>query len=594
MQEPSIRSFTLEYYRSLGAELTPLDANARRWEVRWPQRRISITFDHASDPVDAPSGMPDERPITPVSPHWRAILEECTREQTVSYRHVVSRPIDQPAQLFESLLPGGFRVESATLIEVLPRTAVAFTHRVSFEAPAMSAREEDLHLDVVDPDTGERLDVLSEACYSFLTIPVDPPQQPTYQLEALYEKAVSWLDARTEEKGQQLELQLAGRLAEAEARVRDYFNGQVSMILREEERELTNRLEDLVRRRKETKIPQAMTKQEEEAERLVIDIEHLHVRRELDAEGLRRDEAARVEAERARHEVTVETRLVGVCHVTYDEVRYELAIARGSEQGRLTVAYLPTTGELFLPVCPQCGDDIRQPGLLDNGQACCHRCAARHLAASAGAPETAPAVACDRCGTETPHSLVQRCHLTETPYCVACALDCVECGKVTRRNLLRPSPGGRGMVCPDHLITCGTCHQSALPRETFMCPICEERHCLSEADHCPSCMMPACHRCSRVVLGHCLACTQLKRVRDDHPHVQIIKAQYPDLGRKRLVWRWSRAGEFALIEWRSLTGAWGRLILNTQDHLVLGQRSTGAVTNVKNRMLAYFGWASEE
>jgi hypothetical protein len=589
MQEPSIRSFTLDYYRSLGAELTPLDAQARRWEVRWPQRHLSITFDHASETA----GEVEERPITPVSAHWRAILEECTREQTVSYRHVVSRPIDQPAQLFEPILPGGFRVESARLIEVLPRTAIAFSHRVTYEAPAMSARDEELHLDAIDPETGDRLDILSEACFSFLTIPVDPPQTPALSLEKLHERALSWLDARTEAKGAELERQMSPRLEEALARVRSHVAGQVADILRAEERALIAKLEDLVRRKGETRLPAAMAKLEEEAERLVIEIEHLHVRRELEADGLRRDESARLDAERERHEVTVNTCLVGVCQVTYDEVRYELTLSRGTEHGRLTIAYLPTTGELFLPSCPQCGQSIRQPGFLDNGQACCHRCAARHLAASAGAPEAPATTACDRCGTETPESLVQRCHLTATPYCVACALDCVECGKVTRRNLLRPSPSGRGMVCPDHLITCATCHQGALPRETFVCPICEERHCLAEADHCPSCAMPACRRCSRVVLGHCLACTQLTRVRADHPHVAIILSQYPDLARKRLSWRWSKAGEFALIEWRSLSGAWGRFILNTQDHLLLSQSRMGAVAHLSHRLMAYFGWGNE-
>ncbi|GEM_PF-2294013 len=592
MQEPSIRSFTLDYYRSLGAELTPLDATSRRWEVRWPQRRLSITFGHTSEPLDAPADASEERPISLVSPHWRAILEECTREQTVSYRHVVSRPIDHPAQLFEPILPGGFRVESARLIEVLSRSAIAFSHRVTYEAPAMSSREEELHLDAIDPETGDRLDVLSEACFSFLTIPADPPGNPSYQLENLHERAIAWLDSRTEQKGEILEQALAPRFEEAASRVRASVAGQVSKILEAEERALIARVEDLIRRKGETRIPAAIAKLETDAERLLVEIEHLHVQRELDAEGLRRDEAARLEAERERHEVTVETRLVGVCHVSYDEVRYELTLSRGSERGFLHVAYLPTTGEIFLPACPQCGSDIRQPGFLDNGQACCHRCAARHLAASAGAPEQLRTVACDRCGTETPVPLVQCCHLTATPYCVACALDCVECGKVTRRNLLRPSPSGRGMVCPDHLITCATCQASALPRETFKCPICEERHCLAEADHCPSCAMPACRRCSRVVLGHCLACAQLKRVREDHPHVAIVRSQYPDLARRRLTWRWSKAGEFALIEWRSLSGAQGRFILNTQDHLLLSQSRVGAAANVKNRVMAYFGWNS--
>ncbi|MNT83690.1 hypothetical protein D3C72_2235960 [compost metagenome] len=85
----------------------------------------------------------------------------------------------------------------------------------------------------------------------------------------------------------------------------------------------------------------------------------------------------------------------------------------------------------------------------------------------------------------------------------------------------------------------------------------------------------------------------MKRVREDHPHVAIVRAQYPDLARRRLTWRWSKAGEFALIEWQSLTGAWGRFILNTQDHLLLSQTRQSALANLSGRVLGYFGWGSE-
>lgn len=573
MQEPSIRSFTLDYYRSLGAELTPLDPGARRWEIRLPQndpasKALAITFDPGSDDSQV-------RPMGRTTPQWRAILEACTQARPVAYRHIVTEPINHATELFEAQLPG-FGVTAARLVSVRPRTAVGFSHRVTFDAPAMNARHEELHHDLLDALTGERLDALSERFYSLPAIPIEPPRDPRHlAVETLHAQAISHVDARTEERGTALEADLAPRLKEAEERITQYYAGQIAQLLKDEEAELDARLEHLVRRTQETKLPGAIAKLQAEAEKVAIELEQIRVRRELEGDGIRAAERARFEAEHARHEITVETTLVSVAYVTFDVVTYALTL----DEGTLEVSYVPVTRQLALPNCPRCGLAIAHgegapaPGGLD-GRIVCHRCAPETALEAIQAPRRM-AEPCSRCGVMTPREAIQRCHLTEAPYCVVCAVSCHDCGEVTARELLRPNPDGRGMVCPDHAIRCSSCHLSVLPRETFTCPACQDRHCHAHASLCPDCGMPTCIRCAREQGGHCGACSQLKRVASNHDLVRVVHELLPGLKRFGLSWRLAEVGEFALLEWRAPMGRRGRLVLSTQDYLLVSQRERG-------------------
>ncbi len=573
MQEPSIRSFTLDYYRSLGAELTPLDPGARSWEIRLPQKdpagkALNITFEPTADDSQV-------RPMGRTTPQWRAILEACTQARPVAYRHIVTDPIAHAAELFGTLLPG-FGVTAAKLVSVRPRTAVGFSHRVTFDAPAMAARHEELHHDLLDALTGERLDALSERFYTLPAIPIDPPRDPRHlAVETLHAQAISHVDARTEERGNALEAELAPRLAEAEERIAHYYAGQIAQLLKDEEAELDAKLEHLVRRTQETKLPGAIVKLQAEAEKVTVELEQIRIRRELEGEHIREAERSRLEAERARHEITLETALVSVAYVTYDVVTYALELP----QGTLEVSYVPVTQQLMLPNCPRCGlaiahgEGAPQPGGHD-GRVVCHRCAPEAEAAEAQAPKRL-AEPCTRCGVMSPHEAIQRCHLTQTAFCVVCAVTCHDCGEVTSRELLRPNPNGRGMVCPDHAIRCQSCHLSVLPRETFTCPACKERHCHAHANPCSDCGMPTCIRCAREHGDHCAACSALKRIRSDHDLVRVVHELLPALKRFGLSWRMAEVGEFALLEWRAPLGRRGRLVLSTQDYYLVSQRERG-------------------
>ncbi|HEY9856402.1 MAG TPA: hypothetical protein V6D05_11730 [Stenomitos sp.] len=573
MQEPSIRSFTLDYYRSLGAELTPLDPGARSWEIRLPQKdpagkALNITFDPNPDDSQV-------RPMGRTTPQWRAILEACTQARPVAYRHIVTEPIHHASELFAARLPG-FGVKGAQLVSVRPRTAVGFSHRVTFDAPAMAARHEELHHDLLDALTGERLDALSETFYTLPAIPIDPPRDPrNLAIETLHVQAIAHVDARTEERGNALEAELSPRLKEAEERIALYYAGQVAQLLKDEEAELDAKLEHLVRRTQETKLPGAITKLQAEAEKVTLELEQIRIRRELEGEGIREAERARLEAERARHEITLETTLVSVAFVTYDVVTYALEL----EQGTLEITYVPVTHQLSLPNCPRCGLAIAHgegappPGGVD-GRVVCHRCVPGTVGEAAQAAKRV-AEPCSRCGVMTPHEAIQRCHLTGAAYCVVCAVTCHDCGEVTARELLRPNPSGRGMVCPDHTIRCNSCHLSVLPRETFTCPACKERHCHSHSSLCPDCGMPTCIRCAREREGHCGACSALKRIRSDHDLVRVVHELLPSLKRLGLGWRLAEVGEYALLEWRAPLGRRGRLILSTQDYFLVSQRERG-------------------
>lgn len=240
--------------------------------------------------------------------------------------------------------------------------------------------------------------------------------------------------------------------------------------------------------------------------------------------------------------------------------------------------------------CPRCGDGIGAP-LLVTGDTLCPACVERLVAMHTPASRTMPS--CSRCGTDVAESAIQRCHLTETPYCMACAVRCVECDQVTQRDLLRPNPSGRGMVCPDHLQACATCDEAELPRQMFECPSCEKRHCQRDASRCPSCETPACRRCTRTLEDHCRACARLKPVPAHHPHVELVRTLYPHLARGQRTWRWSKAGEYALIEWKRPLGSWGRVVLNIQDHLSVAAYEVGILSAWWSRIRTYYGFAGE-
>lgn len=568
MQEPSIRSFTLDYYRSMGAQLTPLDDDSRRWEIRLPARQEGgRTMQVSFDPKAAREGT---EVVTRATAAWREMLERVLEERPVSHRHLVTQPIDQVAEHLRAMLPG-FGITRAALVSVRPRIAVGFTHRVVYDAPALSGRIEELHHDLVDARSGERLDGLSEDFYGMPSIPIEPAEDPRMlPVEHLRGRALHRLELLSAPRAGELELELESRLQEAAAQLHRYYEDRAALLRADEVRALEERLAALAGRIEATSLDGAIASLRREAAAVAVQLEHLDIQRALEAETLYAEREQRIDAERVRHELSLETSLISLAYVTFDEVQYALELAEGS----LEVIYVPVTGELRMPPCPACqrafavGSDAPPPG-RQGARVVCHRCA----------PEPGPerhelplraAEPCVRCGVMTPLATVARCHLSEAPHCVVCALRCQACGKVTSRELLRPNPAGRGMICPDHALPCATCQGSVLARESFTCPGCAARHCRSHAEACPSCGMPSCASCARA--GHCKACRTLGRVGPDHDLVRVVRGLYPELGGWGMQWRLAEVGDLALVEWTAPMGHGGRIVLVTDDYHVLATR----------------------
>lgn len=654
--EPTLRTFTLNYYRQQGGEAVPLDTKRRRWEIRLPDRRLDLTFDPEAS----------AEAVVPGSTQWREILADCASRGAVSYRHVVTAPIADPAAVLAPAVPAEWKIESVRLARVKTRRAVAFTHRVTYGATAFGGQPEELHHDVIDVVTGERIARLSEGLSRFATIPVSAPTELA-ALDDLHARALALVDRRTTDRGKGIEMTLEVRRAEAEARIREHYKTLRAEVQAREVADLSARLARVLEQI-QSAAPQDLARLKEEGASLAKRLDQARKGRSVAVTSLAKVEADALEAERERHEVVITTELVGLCVVSFDQVGYEVVLAPRFEDGatapgdrrlQLEISYTPVLGEVVAPPCAACADPARDPVITDSLRYACRSCARPCVGCgrTALSDEIAPGMCascsrpvCDRCGvdcrrcgqmvcqshhtecltcgdalcgdcttncvqcdagvcgscvreihhrfycadhvtpcercrTEVPADLAQRCHLTGAIYCLACALACVECGLVTRRDLLRPAPNGRGLVCPDHLVACGTCGTGLLPREASLCPGCGKYHCLDEAPACHECGLPTCHACTPADADRCPVCSALEPVEPEDPRLESARAALPDVN--AVTWLLSEVARHVVVEWHGRLGAWGRVALGPDGEIVSTCRY-GPAASLMQEVAAFF------
>jgi hypothetical protein len=510
MQEPSIRTFTLDYFRGLGAEVAPLDSARHRWVVRTPEaiargeRSLRLAFDPAGETSRS-------IPMAPSHPRWQAILATCTAARPVAYRHIVSEPIVRLLAHFRARLPH-FDVQAVELVSVEPRQAIGFTHRVCVHAPILGERRPELHHDLLDAATGERLDELSERFYHLPALPIEPTESvPSMPLETLHRHALDRVDRRTETAGRRLEGDLQGRLLDRLSSL----TGPVS--------------------------------------------------------------EARVAAEVALHEVTVETELVSVSAVTFDEVSYAVTLGAIAPGRTVVLRWVPVTETLVLPACGRCGKSI-DPGapptwLLSEEMLGCHRCApppeAPRTRAEAAIREATGV--CARCEAETALTDLSPCHLTGRTLCDACAIPCSACGAPTDPSQLVPHPSGRGMVCRAHTVACPECRADLLADQGFDCAGCGSRLCEDHARTCPDCGAPCCPACADYQVSGCTLCSRLLDVPADHPEIVLARQLLPSLPKTWRGGRIARQGPWLLIEWARF-GRRGRALVHLTRGIVTARR----------------------
>lgn len=657
--EPTLRTFTLNYYRQQGGEAVPLDTQRRRWEIRLPDRRLDLTFDPGAS----------AEAVVPGSTQWREILADCAGRGAVSYRHVVTAPIADPSAVLAPAIPAEWKIESVRLARVTTRRAVAFTHRVSYGATAFGGQPEELHHDALDVVTGERIAKVSESLSKLATIPVSAPPEVA-ALDDLHARALAMVDKRTTDRGKGIEMTLDVRRSEAEARIREHYKSLRAEVQAREVADLSARLSRVLEQI-QGGAPQDLARLKEEGASLAKRLDQARKGRSVAVTSLAKVEADALESERERHEVVITTELVGLCIVSFDQVSYEAVLgprfpdaagdggAGADRRLQLEIAYTPVLGDVKAPQCAACAAPARDPVVTDTLRYACRSCAkpcvgcgrtalsdeiqpstchscSRPICDTCGVACrrcgqttcqshnaecqtcgdvlcgdcTVSCVACDagvcsgcvkeihhrqycadhvtpceRCRAEVPADLAQRCHLTSAIYCLACALACVECGLVTRRDLLKLAPNGRGLVCPDHLVECGTCGTGLLPRESSHCPGCGRYHCLEEAPACPECGLPTCHECTPEDTDRCPVCAQLQPIDAEDP--RLAKAQEALADVNATTWLYAEAGGHIVVEWHGRLGAWGRIALSPTGE-VLSSCRYGAAASLFQEVASFF------
>lgn len=579
LNERSVRAFTLDYYRSLGARCFPADPEATakvRWQVSFDgQSPKTLNFD-----PDAPDG------IAPGSPAWREVVDACVQRPTISYRYVTSGVVDPRAIVARTPL-GGYELGKIKMHQAKRHLAVATTYRVTYDAPAMPARREELCHHVFDPQ-GNPLDVLTESLYSLQTLPLDPPEGVDYDWEAIHRSALVRIDERSTVEGEAIEQGLSMSLEEAMERIDAYYGQQRQKAGTEEERETIERLRE-----------------------------------------------GAIAEEKARHEVTVSTELVALCAVYYDEIHYLVEIKHGNRQRWTEFFYLPVTDEIRLPPCPVCGESLSGEETVLNergqlvclsctkqcsecgklvpknkfldrcalcGELLCEDCAVRcsdcgrplcqehqyhcsdcgkplcegcmvlcHTCGKPVCQEHAVIVAekaycadhagtCHGCGEVVTKGLV--CEISGDLYCPLCLTTCVVCGRKISKEHAVPSPTGQGLICGEHLAECACCGETIFTETALECPHCGDTHCASDALVCPVCGQSGCARC--VGEEGCPTCRDLRDVSPADERLNPVKEWFPKL--KPIRWRLSDNGRDVLVEWTDRSGQWGVVAYGKEDH----------------------------
>lgn len=448
MTDRSIRSFALDYYRKRGADVRPLDGEAEIFEITAPEgKTLKVTF---AEEVPAGAGLPQA--LTATSPQWRAILEDLTSEVAVSYRYLASAPIANPARTLAEALPEGWAVLTARMVSVENRVAVGYSHRVTFDSPALNARREVMHQHLWDVETGRRLLGLEPAMYEAPTLLIRPESFPAEAtVKALLDRSLAIIDADTDARGAEIERELQGLLGEVETRTNQYYEQQMGHVLQREQ-QLVEKMELTIKRLAEARTPDQIARYRQDGANLQTQLEHARASREHTLGEIEAACTRKLLTERERHELTAMTDLVAVCHAAYDVVTYRAtATPPGGVPVELELRYWPASREIALPDCPACGAVMDAPRPVAGGGVACADC----LTACAGCGEVGAGAAA-----------VGACTACQASVCGHCKTGCDQCG---------------GAACTSHSATCDACQAGLCARCTTSCATCEAALCRHHA-----------------------------------------------------------------------------------------------------------------
>lgn len=435
MTDSSIRSLALEYYRKRGAAVDTLeDGPAQSYRIT-PKEGASLRVTFADEAPEM-VGRDGPAPLTATSPRWRAILEDLTSDVAVSYRYLVCQPMANPSRTLTEALPVGFSVRKARLLRVDNRVALGLSHRVTFDAPALSARREVMHHHLWDVENNQRLVSLEPLLYEAPTLMIRPQRFPSEAtVRALLDRSLLLLDQDTDQRGQAIEQELGQLYHEVENRTNQYYEQQMGLVL-QRENQVAERCEAVQRKLAEARTPDALARHQQEFGGLQEQLTHLRGQREAALGAIEVACSQKVEQERERHELTALTELVAICHASYDVLTYRVELE--GPAGFLLeteLRYWPVTKELELPACGRCAGPVTGEPSVQGGQWLCADCVAH----------------CPGCEELTAGPVTaQACEVCQTALCSACLTACAAC---------------EAPVCADHL-------QASEHHDTGVCTAC--------------------------------------------------------------------------------------------------------------------------
>ncbi|MEB3236244.1 MAG: hypothetical protein VKO64_01280 [Candidatus Sericytochromatia bacterium] len=496
MQDPTLRTFTLDFYRRQGADATPLDTQRRRWEVRLGDRRFDISF----------AAGEDAEAIAPGSPRLKEILAECEERGAVSHRHVVVEPIADPAALLLGVAPEGWLLSRVRLERVRTRRVVAFTHRVAYGAGVLPHPIEETHVDILDPVTGMACPALVDALSGTQVLPAEPPRDLP-ALGPLHARALALVDARTSVRGEALERQLGSRRTESVTRIRRHYGALREDARQREIRGLEERLAKVLGAIKGA-LPADLAELSREGAEMARRLDAARKGQTVALASLARLEEEAVRAEEGAHEVTLTTELVALHVVSFDEVTYLARFTRPAdgaiptaETPDVRLGYVPVTRQILMPDCGVCGEVVQDPVMTGMLSLACRTCIRACPACARPCAESSDeAGTCTACSVALCPACAAICSDCQEPVCetdrVACGacgtLVCTGCRAVCAADGAPVCHGcrleaGGGFVCQEHAGTCASCNVRGLAADLSACTVSRDSTCANCLGSCTAC-----------------------------------------------------------------------------------------------------------
>jgi hypothetical protein len=458
MFDRSIRSIALDYYRKRGAEIRPLDGESDAFEIKAPAApALTVTF--ARD-AEAPA----VNEVNATSPQWRAILEDLTAEVAVSYRYLAAGAIGRPATTLGAAMPEGWAVRVAKLLEVDHRVAVGFTHRVTFDSPALNSCTEVIHHHLWDVAHERRLTSFESRLYELPCIMIRPERiPPEATVQGLLGRSLAAVDEASDLKGREIERELAELLSDAERRTNQYFEQQLGNVLQREVT-LQEKLDGVIRRMAEARTQEAVMRYRAEGESLSRQLDYARANREAELGAVETACHTKLQTEREKHELTATTDLIALCHASYDVLSYRADVTSPEGiEASWVVRYWPVSGELELPACKCCARPMREPVAVTGGGFACNACV----------------ITCEGCGSRHEEPQAGACGVCASQTCTSCQSACVHCAEP---------------ACNEHARGCITCEAAICARCASQCHACNEPLCQHHARLDPATSLIACDR----------------------------------------------------------------------------------------------------